>query len=341
MIKYSNCLHRSSSVPVTRTSAARNNSSMPCSRASIRMRLTPSSEYRVPFTWVRTCGFGCSMRHTSVLQPPHVMQRLLPAVRSVRFMSKAEANSSEKSIVSLGLCLNIGPLSMLSSEFTDIPMRFRVCKIQSMAPSSIIFICSALRKESRCKTARHCICTGDDKRSRPRMSISVLMHPGVSASASSISFRPTASHEQTANTASDISVSAASPPTLISGKRCASALGPPKHAKAARKVLRGRKGSSGDANRRNTAHSTAWMGGMGSLASSASGPCCSYTPAITAAIWPKSRAGGTGSGAVAVRALDSKLLALEIRFCGERMPRRLEADPSRSATSRDAGHRAL
>mmetsp|Transcript_8258 Transcript_8258/g.19420 ORF Transcript_8258/g.19420 Transcript_8258/m.19420 type:complete len:259 (-) Transcript_8258:1508-2284(-) len=258
---------------------------MPCSRASMRIRRTPSSEYRVPLTCVRTCGFGCSMRHTSVLQPPQVMQRLLPAARKVRFMSNAEANSSEKSIVSLGLCLSIGPLSMLSSEFTDIPMRFKVCKIQSMAPSSIIFICNARRKDKRCKTARHCICTGDDKRSRSKMHINVFMHPGVSASASSISFLPTASHEQTARTANDISVSAASPPSLISGKRWASAFGPPKQAKAARNVLRGRSGSSGDASRRNTAHSTAWMGGKGSFAtSSACWPCCSDAPAITAAI---------------------------------------------------------
>eukprot|EP00971_Amphidinium_carterae_P263369 5225462-Amphidinium_carterae.1 len=38
-----------------------------------------------------------------------VLTGLLPAARKVRFMSNAEANSSEKSIVSLGLCLAFGP----------------------------------------------------------------------------------------------------------------------------------------------------------------------------------------------------------------------------------------
>mmetsp|Transcript_8322 Transcript_8322/g.18625 ORF Transcript_8322/g.18625 Transcript_8322/m.18625 type:complete len:274 (-) Transcript_8322:1536-2357(-) len=271
---------------------------------------------------VRTCGLGCSMRPTRMLQPLDFMHRLLPAALNVKFMSSADANSREKSRVSQGPCLITAPtaLSKLSSELALTPTRCKVCSIQSMAPSSIIFSWRARRSDKRCSTARQCICTGDAKGSKSSIAMSVSMQPGFCTSADSISFRPMASHEHTASTASESSLSAASPPALMAGNRSARAFGPPKQANAAKKVRRGRSGSSGQASLRSTAQRTACTGGNGSCFSFPSTtavtalPWASVSPLMTVVIWPKSRAGGTGSGAVAVLARDSKLLALESRF---------------------------
>mmetsp|Transcript_33649 Transcript_33649/g.106882 ORF Transcript_33649/g.106882 Transcript_33649/m.106882 type:complete len:517 (-) Transcript_33649:583-2133(-) len=233
----------------------------------------------------------------------------------------------------------------------------RVCRIQSKVPSSIIFSCSRRRRESRCKAAKQCMCTTEVTGSRfSRLTSTAMQLSGSCTSVASISRRPTTSQAQTPSTARASSASSASPPLMISPIRLASARRAPKHAKAARNARLGRMGSSGKARRRNTARNTSWIGGDcsaspqtscvapdSSAATTAPAASLALSQAITAAMRPKSRAGGTGSKAVAVRARDSRLRAEWRRFDGDggeaRMASTLEAEQARSTASRDTGQR--
>mmetsp|Transcript_105663 Transcript_105663/g.183330 ORF Transcript_105663/g.183330 Transcript_105663/m.183330 type:complete len:409 (-) Transcript_105663:985-2211(-) len=162
------------------------------------------------------------------------------------------------------------------------------------------------------------MCTGPAMVLRSSTSTRVAMQRAFPISACSISLRPTASHVQTAKIARANSVIATSPVITISGRRSVRARSPPKHANAARNVRRGRTGSSGKAIRRSSARSSESRGGVTSASADCPSwpasrePCAdpsSVFPAIAAAILAKSKAGGIGSTAVAVRARDSKLLA--------------------------------